>query len=90
MNEHSAKIPQNIKDQINADITKVNEAVTSEDADQIREAVERLKNSSMEIGKAMFSQNQEGAAEGEQSQNAENEQQQEGEKTEEKKDEEKK
>jgi molecular chaperone DnaK len=88
--EHSAKIPQNVKDQINADITKVNEAVTSEIVEDIREAVERLKNSSMEIGKAMYSS--EGAAEGEQKeQQAENteeqktEEQPEGDKKEEEK-----
>jgi hypothetical protein len=33
----------------------LNEAVTTEDADKIREALDRLKNSSMEIGKAMYS-----------------------------------
>jgi len=56
LQEHSAKIPQNVKDQINGDITKVNEALTAEDPEQIREALERLKNSSMEIGKAIYSQ----------------------------------
>ena len=30
--------------------------MTTEDEDQIREALERLKNSSMEIGKAIYSQ----------------------------------
>ena len=56
LQEHSAKIPQNVKDQIQGDITSLNEAVTTEDADKIREALERLKNSSMEIGKAIYSQ----------------------------------
>ena len=56
LNEHKEKIPQNIHDQINGDITALNEAVTTEDADKIREALERLKNSSMEIGKAIYSQ----------------------------------
>jgi len=56
LQEHSAKIPQNVKDQINGDITSLNEAITTEDADKIREALERLKNSSMEIGKAIYSQ----------------------------------
>jgi hypothetical protein len=42
----------------------VNEAITTEDADKIREAIERLKTSSMEIGKAIYSQqNQEAEAE---------------------------
>jgi len=56
LNEHKDKIPQNIHDQINGDITSLNEAVTTEDAEKIREALERLKNSSMEIGKAIYSQ----------------------------------
>jgi len=56
LSEHSAKIPQNVKDQINGDITKLNEALTAEDSDAIKESLERLKNSSMEIGKAMYSQ----------------------------------
>jgi hypothetical protein len=36
----------------------LNEAITTEDAEKIREALERLKNSSMEIGKAIYSQAQ--------------------------------
>jgi molecular chaperone DnaK len=56
LQEHSSKIPQNIKDQINGDITSLNEAITTEDVDKIQEALERLKNSSMEIGKAIYSQ----------------------------------
>merc|ERR1711992_252471 len=56
LQEHSAKIPQNIKDQIQGDISSLNEAIVSEDADRITEALERLKNSSMEIGKAIYSQ----------------------------------
>jgi molecular chaperone DnaK len=54
--EHSAKIPQNIKDQINGDITALNEAITTEEVEKIKEALERLKNSSMEIGKAIYAQ----------------------------------
>merc|ERR1712127_230687 len=55
LQEHSDKIPQNVKDQINGDITALNEAITMEDGDKIREALDRLKNSSMEIGKAIYS-----------------------------------
>lgn len=65
LQEHSAKIPQNVKDQINGDITSLNEAITSEDTDKIRESLERLKNSSMEIGKAIYSQQNE-SSEGQQ------------------------
>jgi molecular chaperone DnaK len=56
LTEHSAKIPQNVKDQINGDITKLNEALTNGEIEEIKEALERLKNSSMEIGKAIYSQ----------------------------------
>jgi len=55
LTEHADKIPQNIKDQINGDITALNEAMTMEEPEKIREALERLKNSSMEIGKAIYS-----------------------------------
>ena len=54
--EHKDKIPQNIKDQIAGDITNLNEAMTTEDSDKIREALEKLKEGSMEIGKAIYSQ----------------------------------
>ena len=62
LTEHSARIPQNVKDQVRADISAVNEAIVAENADKINESLERLKNSSMEIGKAMYSQsNSEGS-----------------------------
>ena len=56
LQEHTAKIPQNIKDQINGDITALNESIVTEDIEKIKEALERLKNSSMEIGKAIYAQ----------------------------------
>jgi len=56
LSEHKAKIPQNVSDQVTADITALNEAMTTEDADKIREALEKLKDSGMEIGKAIYSQ----------------------------------
>jgi len=55
LTEHADKIPQNIKDQINGDITALNEAISMEDGEKIREALDRLKNSSMEIGKSIYS-----------------------------------
>jgi len=66
LTEHSARIPDSVKDQVRNDISQLNEAIVSENEDQIREGVERLKNSSMEIGKAIYSQsNDEGSQEGE-------------------------
>merc|ERR1711871_872663 len=56
LQEHGAKIPQNIKDQVRGDISEVNEAIVSENSDRIQEALEKLKNTSMEIGKAIYSQ----------------------------------
>jgi len=85
LSEHSAKIPQNVKDQINGDITKLNEALTNENPEEIKEALERLKNSSMEIGKAIYSQGgDEGSQEAQQEEPA-----QEAETSEEKKEEKK-
>lgn len=37
-------------------MTALSEAITTDDSDNIREALEKLKNSSMEIGKAIYSQ----------------------------------
>lgn len=67
----------------------MNEAITTEDPDKIREAIERLKTSSMEIGKAIYSQqNEEASAEPEQQpeeQAADDQKTEEGEKKEEEK-----
>jgi molecular chaperone DnaK len=89
--EHSAKIPQNIKDQISGDITALNEAITTEEVEKIREALERLKNSSMEIGKAIYSQTDSSdSTASEEPQQEQTEENKEEKKDEEKKDEEKK
>jgi len=86
LQEHSDKIPDNVKEQVNNDISALNEAITTEDRDNIKEALERLKNSSMEIGKSIYSQsnNEEG------SEGTTEDQQPEEEKSEEEKKEEKK
>ena len=36
-------------------MTALNEAITTEEPEKIKEALERLKNSQMEIGKAIYS-----------------------------------
>ena len=72
LQEHAARIPQNVKDQVQGDISSLNEAIVSEDCDKITEALDRLKNSSMEIGKAIYSQ-----TDGDSSENQEEEQPQE-------------
>lgn len=60
LQEHSARIPDSVKDQVRGDISSLNEAIVAEDADKIQEALERLKNSSMEIGKAIYAQGDSG------------------------------
>ena len=67
LREHGDKIPQNVKDQINGDVASLNEAITTEEPEKIKEALERLKNSQMEIGKSIYSQqNQDSGAQDEQ------------------------
>lgn len=56
LQEHGSRIPDSVKDQVRGDINSVNEALTTDNPEKIREALERLKNSSMEIGKAIYSQ----------------------------------
>lgn len=89
--EHSARIPQNVKDDVKKDISALNEAVVSEDAEKITESLERLKNSSMEIGKAIYSQgNDESNEQAEESTQSEDAEKKDEEKTEEEKKEEEK
>lgn len=91
LREHGDKIPQNVKDQINGDVSSLNEAITTEDVDKIKEALERLKNSQMEIGKSIYSQgNNESTTEEQQSEEPPKDEQQEEKTEEEKKEEEKK
>merc|ERR1712113_91168 len=74
LQEHSSKIPDNVKDQVRGDISSLNEAIVSEDSEKITEALERLKNSSMEIGKAIYAQGDQGGDQAsEDSQNTEEE-----------------
>ena len=87
LQEHAAKIPDNVKEQVQGDITALNEAITTDNRDNIKEALERLKNSSMEIGKAIYSQtSSEGEAQQEQQPEGEQAQQEGEQKKEEKKD----
>jgi molecular chaperone DnaK len=55
LQEHASRIPDSVKTQVRGDITSLQEALETNDADKIKEALERLKNSSMEIGKAIYS-----------------------------------
>lgn len=89
LREHGDKIPQNVKDQINGDVASLNEAITTEDPEKIKEALERLKNSQMEIGKSIYSQQNDSQPQEDQQQSEEPPKEEEN-KEEEKKEEEKK
>jgi molecular chaperone DnaK len=79
LSEHAAKIPDNVKEQVNNDITALNEAITTDNKDSIKEALERLKNSSMEIGKSIYAQaNNESDQTQDQQEDQQQDQQQEG------------
>jgi len=78
-----------VKDQVRGDISGVNEAIVSENADRITESLEKLKNSSMEIGKAIYSQN-DGSSEGQSQETQQDETKEDEPKEDEKKDDEKK
>jgi hypothetical protein len=56
LQEHASRIPDSVKEQIRGDINSVNESLTTDDPVKIKEALERLRNSSMEIGKSIYSQ----------------------------------
>jgi molecular chaperone DnaK (HSP70) len=56
LQEHASRIPDSVKDQIRGDISSLNESLTTDDPSKIKEALERLRTSSMEIGKSIYSQ----------------------------------
>merc|ERR1711937_875460 len=87
LQEHAAKIPQNVKDQVRGDISTVNEAIVAENAEKITEALDRLKNTSMEIGKSIYSNPDE--SQSEQPQEAQTEEEPKKDENEEKKEDEK-
>jgi chaperone protein DnaK len=64
LKEHDTKIPQDIKDRINSDISALNEALASNDLEIVKNSLEKLRNSAMEMGKAIYQQ----GASGDQSQ----------------------
>ena len=58
LKEHKEKLSQEITTEIETEITKSKEALTSEDADKIKEAYESLEKVSLKIGQAVYSQGQ--------------------------------
>ena len=75
LKENDAKIPQDVKDRIRSDINSVNEAVASNNLDNLKAAMEKLRNSTMEMGRAIYAQQSQG---GDQTQQQNTEQSQEG------------
>jgi len=71
LQEHASRIPDSVKDQVRGDINSLQESLQTDDATKIRDALERLKNSSMEIGKAIYSQSQQSSSEQQQQQQQE-------------------
>jgi len=62
LKENDAKLPQDIKDRIRADISTVNEAISSNNKENMKTSLEKLRNSAMEMGRSIYqgaSQNQE-------------------------------
>eukprot|EP00889_Picochlorum_renovo_P002167 jgi/Picre1/29197/NNA_004590.t1 len=56
LSEFDDKLPQEIKDKVNAKLTEVKDAIPSDDAEKINAAVESLQKEVMEMGQAVYSQ----------------------------------
>jgi molecular chaperone DnaK (HSP70) len=54
LKENDSKIPQEIKDRINNDITALNEALASNNHETTKNSLESLRNSAMEMGRAIY------------------------------------
>jgi chaperone protein DnaK len=54
LKEHKDKIPQSVTDKVKADIASVNTALGGDDVAKIKELIDALKTSAMEIGKAVY------------------------------------
>jgi molecular chaperone DnaK (HSP70) len=56
LSEFDDKLPQEIKDKVNAKLTEVKDSIPSDDAEKINAAVESLQKEVMEMGQAVYSQ----------------------------------
>jgi molecular chaperone DnaK len=70
LKENDAKIPQDVKDRIRNDINALNEALSSNNHETTKNSLENLRNSSMEMGRAIYQNASQGSAD--QSQNQQN------------------
>ena len=70
--ENESKLPQDIKDRIKADIQGLNEALSTDNSDNIRSCLDKLQNSCMEIGKSLANQQNSQSQEQPKTENTEN------------------
>ena len=68
--ENDAKLPQDIKDRVRADVNALTEALSSNNLENSKNAIEKLRNSSMDIGRTIY-QNASQQTSNEQNQNHE-------------------
>ena len=54
MKENDDKLPQDLKDRVRADINALNEAIASNDLETSKNAVEKFRNSAMDIGRTIY------------------------------------
>lgn len=54
--ENEAKLPQDLKDRIRADINALNEAIASNNLENCKNAIEKLRNSTMDVGRTIYQQ----------------------------------
>ncbi len=52
--ENDAKLPQDLKDRVRADINALNEALTSNNLENAKNAIEKFRNSAMDIGRTIY------------------------------------
>jgi molecular chaperone DnaK len=54
MHEHKDRIPENVKNDINSSIQELKEKMSSDDVEGMRQAIEKIKTQSLEIGKSIY------------------------------------
>ena len=54
MKENDDKLPQDLKDRVRADINALNEALGSNDLENAKNAIEKFRNTAMDIGRTIY------------------------------------
>lgn len=52
--ENDARLPQDLKDRVRADINALNEALSSNNLENAKNAIEKFRNSAMDIGRTIY------------------------------------